>query len=291
MQFESETRRVLSVMAKSGLPGLLLKGSALAYWAYPEPHLRCCSDVDLLLASRESAEILANQLVLAGYERAETLGDLVAYELMCHRKVAGGWRVEIDVHWRMANSPLFSDAFPFAELMAESLPIPALAPNARGLGPVHALLHACIHRAINLAGGGDGDKLKWLYDLIVLIDGFAPADWQKMVQIAIDKKLAGVVLSGLEKAAATFQRELPADIVATLRQAAASEPLNAQRLSDWRYMERKTFETLPGTGMRLRWLWQRLFPSRDQLVHLYGDEHQSYAALILERFKRAIRRA
>ena len=289
MLMEGESRKVLGVLAEEGVPGLLLKGSALAHWAYPESHLRACSDVDILLPSRETAEKLASRLCAAGYERSGTSGELVAYELMCRRKISDEWQLEVDVHWRLANSPLFADAFTFDELMADSISLPRLAASARGLGSVHALLHACVHRALNLSIGLD-DKLKWLYDLIVLMDVFTPADWQRVMSISIDKKLAGVVLSGLETAATTFQHELPADILATLKQAAASEPLDSQRLSNWHYMQRKTFEALPTIGLRLRWLWQRVFPSRDYLSYLYGSEQKSYAALMIERFRRTMRR-
>ena len=155
MMLEGEARNVLNNMDAAGLPGLLLKGSALAYWAYPEPHLRACNDVDLLLPSREAAEGLADRLCAAGFERSDSSGDLVAYELMCRHRISEEWQLEIDIHWRLANSPLFSDAFTFDELMAESIALPRLAPNARGLGPVHALLHACLHRALNLSIGVD----------------------------------------------------------------------------------------------------------------------------------------
>jgi len=289
MLLEAEARRVLGLMRDANTPGLLLKGSALAHWAYSLPHLRACGDLYLLLASREAAEQLSARMTAAGYERAETSGELVSYELLCTRAVTKDWRVEVDIHWRLTNSPLFSDAFTFDELMADAIPLPRLAPNSRGLGPVHALLHACMHRALNLSIGVD-DKLKWLYDLIVLTDIFTPADWQKMVRISIDKRLAGVVLSGLGMAATTFQRELPSDILATLRLAAASEPLDPRRLSDWHYMQRKTFEALPTMSLRLRWFWQRVFPSRDYLTYLYGNDHQSYAVLMFERFRRALRR-
>jgi len=287
MMLEGETRSVLNKMAEEGLPGLLLKGSALAYWAYLEPHLRTCGDVDLLLPSREVAELLADRLCAAGLDRSEASGDLVAYELMCRRRISEEWQLEIDVHWRLTNSPLFSDVFTFDELMADSIPLARLAPNARGLGPVHALLHACMHRALNLSNGVD-DKLKWLYDLIVLMNVFTPADWQRMVRLSINKKLAGVVLSGLETASTTFRHELPANIRVTLKQAAVSEPLDVQRLSDWRYMQRKTFEALPTLALRLRWLWQRVFPSKDYLAYLYDCENRNYAALMMHRFKKVI---
>jgi hypothetical protein len=46
---QAETRRVLQSLAGVNLLVLPLKGSALACWAYPEPHLRSCVEVDLLL--------------------------------------------------------------------------------------------------------------------------------------------------------------------------------------------------------------------------------------------------
>lgn len=289
MLLEAEARSVLGAMAEAGVPGLLLKGSALAYWAYCAPHLRACSDVDLLLPSREAAEALANRLCAAGLERFDTSGDLVAYELMCRRRISDELQLEVDVHWRLANSPLFADAFTFDELMGESLAIPQLAINARGLGPVHACLHACIHRALNLSNGM-ADTLKWLYDLEVLMRFFTPAHWQRLTSLAVSKKLAGVTLSALLAACGAFGRELPAGLTADLARAEAAESLQTRSLADWHYMQRKTFQSLPTTRLRLRWLFQRLFPSRDYLRYLYGEEHKTYAALLVVRVGRALRR-
>ena len=286
---EAESRRVLDLMAKAGIPGILLKGSALAYWAYAQPHLRACSDVDLLLPSREVAEQLSAQLTASGFERAETSGELVAYELLCRRLVPGDWHVDIDIHWRLANSPLFADVFTFDELMADSVALPNLAPNARGLGPVHALMHACVHRALNLSIGV-GDKLKWQYDLELVRAKFTPSDWRRLVDISIRKGLAGVVLDAIENAAQTFKSQLPCEWIAALASAAKTELLDVRHLSDWRYMQRMTFKSLPTAFLKLRWLWQRLFPSLDYLRYLYGTQHRSYCYLIFLRVLRVFKR-
>lgn len=37
--------------------------------------------------------------------------------------------------------------------MAESIALPRLGVNARGLGSAHAFIHACMHRAATLAVG------------------------------------------------------------------------------------------------------------------------------------------
>ena len=289
MVIEGESRRVLGLMAEARTPGLLLKGSALAYWAYSEPHLRACSDVDLLLPSREAAEQLSDRLTASGYERSETSGELVAYELLCRRPVSDDWHVEIDIHWRLANSPLFANAFTFDELMADSVALPNLASNARGLGPVHALIHACVHRALNLSIGV-GDKLKWQYDLELVRANFTPADWRRLVDISINKGVAGVVFSALKNAALTFGSQLPYEWTTALARAESAEILDARRLSDWRYMQRMTFRSLPTAFLKLRWLWQRLFPSLDYLRYLYGTQHKSYCYLIFLRVWRVLKR-
>ena len=289
MVIEGESRCVLSLMAEAGIPGLLLKGSALAYWAYSQPHLRACGDVDLLLPSREAAEQLSDRLTASGFKRAETSGELVAYELLCRRPVSGDWHVEIDIHWRLANSPLFANVFTFDELMADSVELPNLAPNARGLGPVHALMHACVHRALNLSIGA-GDKLKWQYDLELVRANFTPADWRRLVDISIKKGLAGVVLDAIENAARTFESQLPHEWTTALASAESAEILDAPRLSDWHYTQRMTFRSLPTAFLKLRWLWQRLFPSLDYLRCLYGTQHKSYCYLIFLRVRRVFKR-
>ena len=288
MVIESESRRVLGLMAAARIPGLLLKGSALAYWAYSQPHLRACSDVDLLLPSREAAEQLSDRLTVSGFERSETSGELVAYELLCRRPVSDNWQIEIDIHWRLVNSPLFSNAFTFDELMADSVALPKLASNARGLGPVHALIHACVHRALNLSIGV-GDKLKWQYDLELVRVNFTAADWGRLVDISIRKGLAGVVLNGLMNAAQTFESQLPHEWTTALASAESTETLDARRLSDWRYMQRMTLKSLPTVFLKMRWLWQRLFPSLDYLRYLYGTQHRSYSYLIFLRVRRVLK--
>ena len=288
MVIESESRRVLRLMAETRISGLLLKGSALAYWAYSQPHLRACSDVDILLPSRETAEQLSDRLTALGFERAETSGELVAYELLCWRPVFGHWQVEIDIHWRLANSPLFANVFTFNELMSDSVALPNLAPNGRGLGPVHALIHACVHRALNLSIGV-GDKLKWQYDLEILRANFTQVDWHRLVDFSIRKGLAGVVRNALENAAGTFKSQLPNEWVTALACAESTETLDAQRLSDWRYMQLMTFKSLPTAFLKLRWLWQRLFPSLDDLRDLYGTQHKSYWYLILLRARQMLK--
>ncbi len=292
MLLESETRHLLSVMDQAAIPGLLLKGQAIAQWAYPDPSLRASGDIDVLVATREAADRLARQLCESGYELFQPSGDLVALEMMLRREVTPGVWVEIDLHCRVINSPLFSERFTFDELMLESIALPRLGANARGLGPAHAFIHACMHWAATLAVGAE-IRLKWLYDIPAFAKVFSASDWQRLQQLAVDRGLAGVCLSMIEASQDTFGADfvaVPAELVEALRAAAQHESLDVSRLRDWRYMQMQAFLAQPTARLRARYLWQRLWPSRDYMAYLYGRPDLGYAGLIGIRIKTAFRR-
>lgn len=288
MALDAETRRVLKQLDELGIPAILLKGNALAHWAYANPLHRACSDVDLLVPTREDAERLTDALCRTGCQRASSSGDLVAFELMCRREIAPDWLLEIDIHWRLVNSVLFAQRLSFDELMKDSTAIPSLARNARGLSPVHAVLHAAMHRSRNLTNG-IGDRLKWLYDFVVLEKHMSAADWDQLLREAVHRQLAGVTLSALEATNKTLGILTPMHVVEGLKDAASRESLDAGRMADWRYMQTQTMRALPGWKTKARWLWQRLFPSRDYMSYLYG-EHGNYASLMWCRIKQAARK-
>ena len=57
----------------------------------------------------------------------------------------------VDLHWRIANPQRVRPVLAYEELAAAAEPVPALAPRARGLRRVHALLLACVHRVAHHA--------------------------------------------------------------------------------------------------------------------------------------------
>jgi len=292
MLLEAETRRLLAALEREATPGLLLKGQAIAQWAYPDPSLRASGDIDVLVATREAADVLARRLCESGYELFQPSGDLVALEMMLRREVVPGVWVEIDLHCRVINSPLFSERFTFDELMAESIALPRLGANARGLGPAHAFIHACMHWAATLAVGAE-IRLKWLYDIPAFAKVFSDTDWQRLQHLAVERGLAGVCLGMIEAAQATFGADfvaVPGDLTAALRDAARHESLDVTRLRDWRYMQMQAFLAQPTARLRARYLWQRLWPSRDYMAYLYGRQDLGYWGLIGIRIKTAFRR-
>lgn len=258
-------RRVLAQLHAAEIPVLVLKGMALRCWLYPEPYLREVSDMDLLFPSRAAA--------VAGAEALQTLGFVIviapgpfAHELLC--RSADG-RVDVDMHWALAGFPALTALPGFAALQASAIPLQGLGVEARGLDPAMALLHACVHRASNI-NARLGDRLKWLFDIHLLAGEFRSEDWQAFVQACGSARVSGLGRSGLAAAADTFGTLLPASILDTLAAQAYEDLLDANRITDWRYVNRENLRALPDWPTRVRWLWDRLFPNSGYLREAYG---------------------
>jgi hypothetical protein len=241
-------------------------------------------DVDLLFASREAAMAAAALLASDGYLRRQHFGEAATREFLCLRHLPNGSRLEMDMHWDLTGEPLFRGRFGFDELQASSIPLPTLSPDARGLGPVHALLHACVHRASNLASGG-GDNLKWLYDLHLVAGGLDEPGWDTLCALAADRGLAGVCVDGFSTTATLFATSLPETAMAALRSASAKEALDPARLREWTYFQRQNLRALPDWPSRARWLWQRLRPT----AHYREDVGVTWTGLVTDRLQRAWR--
>lgn len=280
---QAEARRVLGRLALAGQPALLLKGSALAYWAYPEPHLRQCQDVDLLFATRDSAMDAATLLAEDGYVVRQHFGDAASREFLCVRPHPGASRVEFDMHWGLSGKPVFAERLTFAEMLAACLPLPRLAPTARGLGIAHACIHACLHRAGDLSNGA-GNRLKWLFDLNQLALRMDMSDWEDLQALAVDRGLAGICADALAEAATLFATPLPDATMSALWSACETESLDPKRMREWSYFQRQNLRALPDWGARLRWIWQRLFPTSDYRE----DVGVAGSGLVLDRFRRAL---
>jgi len=283
---EAECRRLLGLLEGAGIPVLLLKGSALAWWLYPSPHLRECSDVDLLFASREAVAQAAALLAANGYDRGYVQGEH-AYELVCRRELSPSFVLDVDLHWGLNNAPVFAGAFDFETLQASSIPLPALAPNARGLSPVHALAHACMHRAINLYTG-IGDHLKWLHDLHLIAQRLSPAEWDELQATCARTGLGSVCAAGVQAAATVFGDAAPASALVGLR--SAGEGVDGERVHDWRYMHRMNLRALPSLGARIHWLVRKSFPNVQLMREMYGRD-KSIPALWAARTRQLLRKA
>ena len=266
---QAEARRLLAALHAAGLRVLVLKGAALAGWLYPAAHLRDCGDLDLLLASHEDTMRAVQVLADCGYPDGYEQGGH-AYELLRKPVPGTAYALELDLHWRLLNAPVFATALDFETLWSGSIAIPALGPQAHGLGAVHALLHAAMNRVVNLYTDV-GDQLKGLYDLHLLAARLDVDDWAQVQRLALAGGLCGVMQSGLQAAQHALGTPLPVPVLAALAAAVPGERLDPARLHDWSYMQWRNAAALP-LRLRLRWLWGRLLPDAGFLRSAHGAD-------------------
>lgn len=283
---ELETRKVATVLAQLGIRTLLLKGNALGQWLYPESWLRPCSDIDLLFESRAEAERAATGFAALGYSLAFSPAAS-NYEMTCRLMIGGKSRGELDLHWRLVNSPAYAGRFTFEELWSTSIALPVLGNGLKALGPLHALAHACLNRALDLQMSG-ADPLKLLYDLHLFLQRMDAADWRRFLDLARRKNLCGLCLRSFDDAVAAFDAPLPEEVRRALANHATLEPISGQRLHDWRHMQWHNLKAIPGTWAKLAWLRDKVFPTRTHLRELHGDGY--WLQLMWRRGVRGLRR-
>ena len=112
--------------------------------------------------------------------------------------------------------------------------------------------------ALNLLG----DRLKWLYDIHLLAATFTSGQWDRFVDEARDARISGMAASGLMASKTMFNTSLPTQILQQLNRGSGEDAMNASRLADWRYVQRRNFAALGGMA-KVWWLWEQAFPTTD----------------------------
>jgi hypothetical protein len=283
---EGELRKVARVLERDGIKTLLLKGNALSQWLYPKPYLRVSGDIDLLLDSRAAAELAASAFAVLGYSLVFS-PSAGSYEMTCRLTVDGRTFGELDLHSRLIDSAALANIFHFDELWVASNSLPAFGLGLKALCPLHALANACLNRALDMQNGVP-DRLKLLYDIHLLLERMDADAWQQFLAMASAKRISGIALRSIGDTAAAFHSSVPAEAMDALHRHAAEEPIDWRRLHDWRYMQWQNLMSLPGTAARLRWLWERVFPTHSHLRELHGEG--TWPTLMLRRFGRGLLR-
>ena len=260
-----DLREVLAALAARDIDVLILKGSALAYEIYDAPELRPRGDTDLLIA-RQSLEATRQVLTGLGYTEMESSGD----ELGVRQAVFTRGPHMYDVHWAVANTPVFAGALPFAELLARAVPVPDISAEARGLSHVDALLLACIHR---VAHHHDSERLIWLCDIALLRDRMTAEEHRQFWTLAAERRLVGVCDRAVELADGWMSRPRRhrAEDYLSPGEVARDEPSRAlmnRRLTRGRLLA-ANLRALPWSS-RGRRLWQLAFPPASFMRRSFG---------------------
>ena len=271
---EQDLGPLLDQLAAAGIRYLLIKGAGLAFTHYQRPYLRDRCDTDILfpdLGAFEQAWALFESL---GYQRRNTLsGEFVGYQHCCWRTLGPGVHQVLDCHIKINDYLFYADAFGFEELMEHSVSVSSLAESARTLGPVHALLMACMHRVATIPLGNAG-RLIWLFDMHLLAVSFNGAEWRQFLELARDRSICGTCKHSLDAAGEFFPLAVPAEVMAGLDKAAESEPFKpGEEMKRWQYYF-QVFKSTRGVGNKARLIREHFFPSADYLMAKYQTRNR-----------------
>lgn len=267
-----DLRGVLSALATRGLDVVITKGTALAYDVYPAPELRPRGDVDLLVAP-EQADATMEAFRAIGFREQLTSGDEHGLRQVTLSRADGhGVRHDYDLHWDVANTPVFASTLRFRDVA--KLPLPHLGPHAWGLAHPDALLLACIHR---VAHHHDSERLIWLVDIALLRDRMTGDEHRRFWCQAADARVVGVCRRSIELADAWLSRS-PHDRAEDYLEPEAltrDEPSSAFLDRDLTYGEEMllNFRALPWRARAQR-LWQLAFPPKAFVQQSFGTQNR-----------------
>ena len=264
-----ELQRLVAAVGTKGLDALLMKGSSLAYDVYPDPSWRVRSDVDVLIRAGDAARVRAVLHELGYVSLTALSGEFAVSQFQCERVAASGVRHLCDVHWKIVNRLRFADAVQFDELADAAIPLPPLGPGARGLGRMHALWLACVHRAVHHY---DQDTLLWLYDVHLLTEALAAAGLERFVALAERSGVRRICLRALLLARARFATRIPPAVLTALEAAPADEPSTLFLNPNIRQIDvlRDDLRALPGWRARLTLLKEHVFPDATYMRESYA---------------------
>jgi hypothetical protein len=281
----ADLRVVLGELAAHRIDVLITKGTALAYDLYRSPDLRPRGDVDLLVA-RADAERAVAVFRAMGFTDRLTSGDEHAIRQMTLRRDGH----EYDLHWDIANSPIFAPALPFDYLLRNSIPLPRLGEHARGLSHVDGLLHACIHR---VAHHHDVERLIWLVDIGLLRDALSREEHTRFWRRAAEARVVGVCVRSFEAVDEWWGGGPDPREFLTEEELARDEPSRAFLKRDLRYGD-VMLANLQALTWRARAerMWQLAFPPPAFMREHFGSGPLSwhYARRVVRGVRRLFRR-
>jgi hypothetical protein len=288
---EVELRRLVAALAAAGIPPLLMKGAHLAYACYRRPDLRPRIDTDLLIepAQRDAADQV---FITLGYEPVPQLAsDLIMYQAPYALRRGSATVHLVDLHWRVSNAQRFGSVLTWDELRRDAELLPALGPEALGLGRVHALVVACVHR---VAHHRDAPRLIWSYDIHLLAAGLDEAAWERLVTLSEIRGVAAACLRGLEVAAAAFGTVMPGGVHDRLARAADTEGgLPAYAAPGGRHITRvwSDLRAMRSWTSAVRLVRQHLLPPARYMREVYAPRSTApLPALYMRRAWRGARR-
>lgn len=220
MSHRAMAARLMVALAAAGTPGIVTKGTALAYSVYPDPAVRRRGDSDLLLGA-VPRKAVRRVLAESGFR---PIGDVRPLQETWAARCAMGFTHAFDLHWRISASAMIAHRLERGGIGTRWVPLPRLSEGARAIHPADNLVLVAINRALHHKYGYQSgetktfeqDRLIWALDLARLCAGFTAADWDHLLATATASGTAPLVLSSLDFMAEATDAAVPAEWRAAL---------------------------------------------------------------------------
>lgn len=189
-----ELEAALDVLARAGLTPVPIKGAHLAFAAYPAPHLRPMSDLDLAFTRPEEAVRAQGALLAAGYRDAgepSRGGDPWLWSRHLSELESPLSKIRLEMHGGIVYTPRDRRSARDRRLLAEARPAKLFGREVLLLGPEAAAVVAAAHAL--LRHGDVAPSLLPAFDVKALAQSAPGFDWQRLADLAREAGAAPAV--------------------------------------------------------------------------------------------------
>jgi hypothetical protein len=263
---------VLRALEDADARPLVFKGAALAHTHYQASWQRPRCDADILIAPQSRTRVV-EVLEALGYQRPPLIsGDLVMYQTAFARIDHLGIEHALDIHWRVVNPQVVSQALTHEELVERSVMVRLQDGSMRVPSAVDSLLIACLHRVHHPAF----EQPCWIEDIHLLASRLDPSEWRAFTARATSRSIRALCLDGLRRAEEQFHTDLPPDVI-TVLSADTSEPSAVYLRHDLRPVDRLRADLrVLGPRQATRLIGEHLFPPASYMQAKYGIRSRAW---------------
>lgn len=268
-------RQVIRAFSAADIPVVALKGSMLSEWLYGDINLRQFSDLDLLVPQEKGLQAV-DILEKMGY-RSDTLvmSEFIAeHTHIVHYRpmVKNGVSVEVHIRIHSETEPYQVD---LQDMWKHALSLKLHGVDAFGFAPEDLLLHLCIHLDKHFIKGSF--QFTCFYDLVNLLNHKGELiDWEEFERKCLQAKAVPVTYKYLLLAQKYMNAHLPETVA--LKYALRLHPRDERVFlgvlrgrGDHLFTGSMihSLEHLEGSGKRLRYVFDLLFPSVTFMMRRY----------------------
>ena len=263
----NEIRAVLHALVLGGVSPILIKGAPLAYTVYETPACRARDDTDLIIPEN-NVDAARRVMTSLGYSTTVHCSDLFS-QFEVQKIDRFGVSHAFDIHWKISTQPVFQSVLTHREIAPRAEPLPALGPDAISVGPVDALLLACVHPVMHHR---NAQRVLWIYDVHLLAGRLSALEFSEFSGLARGKQMAAVCAHQLRLAQTVFATAVPPSVLDALSAPGAPEPSAAYLASKrgWRHELASSVLGLPRVADRAKLLRHVLLPSPSYMLGAYG---------------------